>query len=202
MNGTIVVDANNVTLRNFSLQGSAVGAGTVIENFGSNLLIEYGEVTGGSSCGQILDGDGWTVRYTEFQNCDDIVKINDSLGSNGPVLVEDSYWHNVGGDHGDTIQIWEAMRNDITFRHNSLEGGNTSIVIDWDVNSPARLLFEENWLHGGGAGYVIYCSNSGGGDRIYRNNLFDRSYVYGPVTDAGCTWTNNSYMDNLAPVPR
>ena len=201
MSGTLVVDADNVTLRNFSLQGSGVGDGTVITNRGRNLLIEYAEVNGGSNCGQILAANGWTVRYSELRNCADIVKIADGgAGNLGPVLVEDSYWHDVGGGHGDTIQIWPGTSSDVTFRRNHLEGGNTSIVIDWDINAPARLLFEENWLHGGGAGYVIYCSNSGGGARIYRNNLFDRNYVYGPVTDSGCTWSDNLYMDNFAPV--
>ena len=48
--------------------------------------------------------------------------------------------------------------------------------------------------------HLIYCSASGGGDRIYRNNLFDRDFLYGARTDPGCTWNNNAYMDNLAPV--
>jgi len=201
MTGTLDIDANNVTLRNFSFNASGVGSSDVIHNTGTNLVIEYAYINGGGSdCGQIFNSNGWTVRYSEFENCDDIVKISDDNGVLGPVLVEDSYWHNVPGGHGDTIQIWPGTSSDITFRRNHLEGGNTSIVIDWDVNAPARLLFEENWLHGGGASYVIYCSGSGGGDRIYRNNLFDRNFLYGARTDPGCTWNNNSYMDNLAPV--
>ena len=197
----IVVRARNVTFRNFYIHHDN-WTGLYVDNVpNANLVLEYGEIEGGSPCSQLIEGDGITVRYGKFHSCDDIWKINDSYGSNGPVTIENSYFYDVIGGHGDTFMIWPNMDNDTTARHNHFVGGNTSIVIDASISPGATLLFEENWLHGGGAAYTIYCDTREGGARIYRDNLFDRNYQYGPVADPGCTWIENAYMDDSSTVP-
>lgn len=197
----ISIQAQNVTFRNFYIQGNSWTTVKVENTANANLVLEYGEIEGGSPCSQLLEGDGITVRYGKFHSCDDIWKINDENGSNGPVTIENSYFYDVRGGHGDTFMIWPNMDNDTTARHNHFVGGNTSIVIDASISPGATLLFEENWLHGGGAAYTIYCDTREGGARIYRDNLFDRNYQYGPVADPGCTWFDNVYMDDSSPVP-
>jgi hypothetical protein len=165
--------------------------------------MEYGEINGGSTCTTHIDGNGFTARYTKFHTCDDILQMNNSMGSNGPVLVHDSYWYEANGGHGDIVMVWPNQDADSTFRHNVLVGGSTSIFIDDTLTAPAVLLVEENWMYGGASNtsFHVYCDTGGGGTRIIRNNLFDRNFNYGPFDSDECDIVEgNSYEDDFSPV--
>lgn len=199
----IYVEADNVTFRNFQLLASNMNSTTLIrDRTGSNLVLEYGYLDGGGgNCGEFVQGQGYTIRFSELRNCADITKADNGSGS-GPILIEDSYLHDAIGGHGDVMQIWPVNDTNITIRRSVLEAGNTAAIIDWAISSPARLLVENSWIEPGpAAGWGIYCSNDGGGQRIYQNNLFARGWNFGPVTDAGCTWINNLWDDDFTEVP-
>jgi hypothetical protein len=204
--GSIKIRARNVTFRNFYISHDNYVGLFVEDTPNANFLMEYGEIVGGDTCTTHLDGNGFTARYTKFHTCDDILQTNNSVGSNGPVLVEDSYWYDANGGHGDIIMVWPEQDADTTFRHNVLVGGSTSILIDDVLTAPAVLRMEENWMYGntdrGGTAFHVYCDVGGGGTRIIRNNLFDRNFNYGPFDSDECTvGEGNFYESDLSPVP-
>ena len=56
MTGCLRIEANNVTLRNFTMDVSGCFTGIRLENGVSGNLIEYGEVDGNNTAGDCLRG--------------------------------------------------------------------------------------------------------------------------------------------------
>ncbi len=192
--GNITIDADNVTLRNFTVYSSGNFRGINVLDGASGILIEDGEVDGGGTTGDCLRGPGITGRRLNLHHCDDSMKAQ---GYGGPTVIEHSYFHDVGGGHGDTVQSFESGSN-ITFRYNTLVGGNTSVFI---IHGPIGALYtiENNWLDGGG--YTVYCGGFGSSVRVH-DNLFSRKYQYGPAYDDGpCDWQGNLYDGDFSVVP-
>jgi hypothetical protein len=190
----IEIQAQNVTFRNFHIAfGNNVGI-QVIDTPNANFVMEYGEIISTAACSTIMDGDGYTAQFTHFHDCDDIAQVNTSNGNNGPVLVEDSYWHDARGSHGDVFMGWDVVENPLTVRHCTLVGGDTSIFIDGDVQ--AQILFEENWLYGGECAFHFYPSP---GD-IVRRNIFFNHNCFGLAIDNDADWYDNLYDDFVTPA--
>jgi hypothetical protein len=187
VNGTIHINADNVTLRNFRLSGGG-HYGIQIESGHSGILIEDGEITGSFQSAGIL-GVGFTGRrlYIHGMNCD-AMKVQ---GSGGPTLVEYSYVTDMSGSHLDGNHTRGGTN--ITFRYNNLDlvGQNATLYNELVITN---MVIENNWLDGGT--YTVYCPYALNGSTIYvRNNLFGRSYLYGTHAGNCAEWSNNRWED-------
>jgi hypothetical protein len=200
-NGCVKIEADNVTLRNFTINaGGCSSYGIRMENGTSGALIEYGEVDGQGSPAECLRGLGATIRYMNVHDCDDAHKAQ---GLNmGPLLVEHSYYWELVGGHGDAIQSLYKS-NDVTFRYNHIVGGRTSAFkIDAAPDPGYEMVVQNNWINGDGQAYkLIYCG--GYGEPVkFLDNLFGRNFKENsPIYKNGpCNWHNNYYWDDFSPL--
>jgi hypothetical protein len=202
--GTVTIDADNVTIRNFRIQASIYGI--KIFDGHSGIVIEDGEIYDMQSAAIL--GVGFTGRRLYIHDSDqDGIKTQ---GSGGPTLVEYSFIEKLGkavGAHADAMQMRSG--SGATFRYN-----NFYIPTSGSPNYPgspyksnATFLFqltagnitvENNWLTGGN--YTIYCLQDGGKAYV-RNNIFGRDYRYGIRSGSCSEWTNNRWEDTGAIIP-
>jgi hypothetical protein len=196
VNGTIFIDANNVTIRRSRVRGS--GTMYVIRsNFGrSGIVIEDNEVDGLGNANYAVAGEGMTVRRNNISNAENgVITWGDST-------IEDNYVHNLkcgsvcGGDpHYDGIQLDGGYAN-VTIRHNTVnldEWTQTSaIMLDNYFGGLDNILVENNLLIG--AGYTCYADasfNSNPINATYRNNQL--LPCQGTVGSNGCSSTTGWY---------
>lgn len=198
--GRILIDADNVTLRNFRVNSTSF-YGVQIENGHSGILIEDGEIYNcGSAC---VFGVGHTSRRLHLHDGNaDGMKIH---GSGGPTLVEYCFIEKLSkaeGAHADGNQ--SKGGSNITFRYNNFDlpidqnpyGSNATMMLELDINN---FVLEHNWLNGGN--YTVYCKDSLPSGIYVRNNIFGRDYRYGVRGGSCAEWTGNVWEDTGGPVP-
>ncbi|NNE18547.1 MAG: hypothetical protein HKN10_08735, partial [Myxococcales bacterium] len=168
----IRIEADNVTLRNFKIDASRDYWGIWIPDGHSGILIEDGEIDGHrAKCNDGVRGPGWTGRRLNIHGCGDGMKAH---GIGGPVLVEHSYIWDVKGSHGDGVQSFEA--HNVTFRYNTIIGGNTSAFIVHSNEGTTNYRIINNWIDGTGHHYVLRCGRNGDELQV-KNNLFGRNFT-------------------------
>lgn len=147
---------------------------------------------------------GATVRKGRVMNCADAFRYQDNS------LIEDSYCGDLRVE-GDDAQEWhyDCAQTigglNMTLRHNSFVGKDTSDIAVWpDVSPVDGVLVERNLLLGHTA-YKLYVGKIGGSTQnvTVKENLFGREGVYGPCTivDAAPEWTGNSWADDSTELP-
>jgi len=199
ISGNVVINADNVTLRNFRLHDSAI-YGIKIEPGHSGILIEDGEIYGFSA--GIL-GAGWTGRRLYIHDVgSDAIKAQ---GPGGPTLVEYSFVEKIGmtvDSHADANQCTGG--SNITFRYNNMwipaEGPNYPGA-PYNTNSAfmnsgtiSNFVIEHNWLNGGN--YTIYCMPG----VSVRYNRFGRDYRFGPIAGTCTQELGNVWDDTGKPI--
>ncbi len=208
LEGTIKIDADNVTLRNFRIDGGHYGVD--VAGGHSGILIEDGEIYGIASAGIL--GVGFTGRRLYVHDSDgDGLKVQ---GSGGPTLVEASFIEKLGRGaeaHADGNQTRGGAN--ITFRCNNIYmpypgtmgypgdpyKSNATFMLQLDIEN---FVIEDNWLVGGN--YTIY--SSGGASVI--NNRFGRENggfpdKVGPRIRNGSfdEWSGNVWDDTGEAIP-
>jgi hypothetical protein len=199
--GGFRLEANNVTLRNFLIVGNGV-FGVQVDAGISGGLWEYGEIDGNpmdtSDC---IRGRGFTGRFLHVHDCNDTQKVGGD--GQGPLIIENSYYHDAYGSHADAFQVWGDTDSAITVRNSSITCGGTACLITSAVVGGV-ITFENNWLYGGGTGNFFYCGwdpGDVGPSAVYvTDNLFDRNYVNLARDISGCAWTGNLFMDDFTPA--
>ena len=192
----ITIEADNVTLRNFMIDASRDHWGLKIHDGHSGIVIEDGEIDGhGGECDDGARGAGWTGRRLNIHGCDDGMK---AYGIGGPIVVEHSYIWDVGGGHGDGVQSFEA--HDVTFRYNTIIGGNTSAFIVHSNEGTTNYTITNNWIDGGGGYYVLRCGENGDELQV-KDNLFGRNFLSAVGYGGPCDWSGNLYWDDFSVVP-
>lgn len=221
INGTLYINADNVTVRNtrVSFTSGLVGTYAILVEVGhSGILLEDIEIEGDvngingyDSAG--LFGCGFTARRIEIHNIrGDGMKVQ---GSNcGPTVVEYSYVHSVGittspDPHTDANQSRGAFNT--TFRYNNFDmpvpgtpgypndGSNASSVVFFELYTE-NVLVDSNWMNGGtysvGCPCVAAqqnCAIAGDGSTItFSNNRFGRDYQFGVFPGSQGTCTFDS----------
>ena len=190
INGTIFIDANNVTVRRSRLRAS--GAGYVIRvNFGrTGAVIEDNEVDGLGNSDKCVAGENVTVRRNNIHGCQD-----------GGILWsgstwEDNYIHDLNcgsicsnAGHFDGVEM-DGGNNNVTVRHNTIDQDQwtqtSAVQINNGFGGSSNILIENNLLIG--AGYTCYRdANQGSGSLnvTYRNNHLVS--CQGSMTSNGCT---------------
>jgi len=198
----LVIDADNVTLRNFRID-SPNWYGIEIKGGHSGILLEDGEILGSMSSGLI--GVGFTGRRLYIHDTDsDAVKTQ---GIGGPTIVEYSFIEKLGLDSikPDGNQIAASGTSNVTFRYNNIwmpGPGPNSPGPPYSTNACAihegnisDIVYEHNWLNGGN--FTMYCGVPG---ISVRNNRFGRDYIYG-IRSGNCDeWTGNVWDDTEEPA--
>lgn len=193
INGIVVIQANNVTIRNTRITTNDFYP--IRRDTGTGLLVEDSEIIGTSTdvtCG--IGFDNYTARRVNVHGTVDGFKTQNN------VVLEDCYVHDLtvgNGTHNDGAQ--STGGNNVTIKHCTFKLGGA------DVNACLQIGNEDggnsNWL-------VQNCLIDGGGFTInsssdptinsnmrFTGNRFTRNYTYGIGGVGGATWITN-YYDN------
>jgi len=194
----LLIRTDNVTIsRSRVVTGTEVPIRT--EDGRRGLRIVDTEIDGSpGGCIAAIGYEGWTATRVDIHGCGDGVRIED--GS----TLQDSWIHDfwdgtingrpVDDPHHDGAQ--STGGSGLTIRHNRIDNPHdqtSCILIGGEFGSPSNVLIENNYLNGGN--YSIYLDPKGS-NRVIRNNVFTRDYVYGPLRLEGTyTFTGNRYTD-------
>lgn len=184
-----------VTADNVKITRSKVTAtgqwGVYLVDKNAGLTLQDVEIVGSDACEYGVGFEDVTSIRINVSGCSDGVKME-----KGSSLI-DSWIHDLSkgeGDHNDGVQITGG--SNITIRHNRIENPKnqtSAILVGGEFGSPSNILIENNLLNGGN--YTVYLDPKGT-NRVIRNNVFTRNYVYGPARlDGQVEWTGNTYED-------
>lgn len=191
LTGTLTIDASNVTIRNFIVNGSS-WYGIQVLSGAKNAVFEDGEVTGTKSAG--IMGSNYTARRLHVHHVGkDAIKI----GSN--IVIESCYIHHVGDPalnpdvHADGIQ--SVGGSNVLIRWNNIDVPigkdgylNHHAIIIQAQNSPVDAVrIEDNWLNGGG--FTVQLRSKKGGTGGEPTNSFITYNRYGPDASHGPWYT-------------
>jgi hypothetical protein len=198
--GTMTVEAANVTIRNFRIDGGGdssgggVSYGINVKPVASNVLIEDGEIFGISSSG--LLGANFTARRINIHHSG-----GDAIKTTGNNLVESCWVHHLGmnpGAHADGNQT--RFGSNFTFRCNFFDmpipdgaagpgapfKSNAASINQAKAGNITNMVFDRNWMNGGG--YTLYITAVNGytfDGCTVTDNRFGRDYRFGPLTTSG-----------------
>jgi hypothetical protein len=197
------IDADNVTIRNFRIDSSALFCIDV--SAVSGLVLEDGEVTGCSA--GIKSVGGITMRRMYLHDFGtDAIKVDGSLG----VLVEDSFVEKVGRTDGKGDAVQTIGGANMTFRNNNFNIPKTGVdaqtptwpsnaTFHFSGNNSTNILIENNWLNGGN--YTLYCGKDGTGGVDVVGNRFGRGYQFGLIQDPCDSIIDNVWDDTGECIP-
>jgi hypothetical protein len=196
VDGKILVNANDVTIRNFT-------AHSVTQEPGKTGMTLIDGTIKGNNLG--MDGIQWSDFTLKRM---DISGSFDGIKAQGNVVIEDSYVHDlyawkgpeagVGGyTHNDCVQI--SIGSNIRIEHNRFEncGFNSAIFIDPDQGKIDNILVRYNYLDSGG--FTLYAiasrsANNGIPTNVtITNNVFGENNEFDYATVArGVTFIDNT----------
>jgi len=200
------IKANDVTIKNSRI---AVGNASFIllnDSGNTGLMLQDTEIDGLSTVtdGAAIGGRNYTALRCNIHGTGDGVKLGDN------VTIQDSWIHDLYGgndSHNDGMQCSDGTN--IRVLHNTItpvySGATSCIIIKADFGPISDLIFDGNFL--GGGGWCVY-----GGDGFsglpdatgvkITNNKFTTAYfsnggAFGPITNtgAGVTVSGNTWAD-------
>ena len=200
--GMLVVRADNVTIRNFVIDGRGSRYGIRCSYGHKNLLVEDGEIFNVSSA--CIYGGGFTARRLNLHESG-----GDGLKTRGNTVVESCWIHHLGkapGAHADCNQTRSGQS--FVFRGNFFDipidirapyKSNACLIIQTGLGPIDDVLIENNWLTGGN--FTVYVTDKGNGYgpptnvRIL-NNRFGREYRYGVLQMFGYVHVEGNRWDD------
>ncbi|HUH08860.1 MAG TPA: cell wall-binding repeat-containing protein [Egibacteraceae bacterium] len=202
--GTLVIDANDVVVRDTRVRSSArypvrAMAGT------SGTVIEYAEIDGEYSLDNngCIQGPHLTVRHSELRRCTDGAKV----GSGS--LYEHNWIHDPtrddrGADANHIDGLQSTGGDGITIRGNYIDviaadghPSNSAIIQKSDFVAITDCLIEGNWLNGGN--YTIFLREGDHGPPTgcaVRGNRFGRDFRYGLLSTDGDVEVSGNVWDD------
>ncbi len=203
--GSVTIRANNVTLRNFRIDGGGTFYGIRANEGYTGGLFEDGEITNIRSAGIL--GTGFIADRLEIhESGGDGLKVQ---GSGGPTVVMRSWIHHLGtndGAHADGNQSRSGQ--DIQFIGNHCDmpitdpapyKSNACMFLQTAEGPLDNVEIRDNWLNGGN--YTIYCN--GTNIRVI-GNRFGREYRYGIRNNCSgpdTRWSGNVWDDTGEAIP-
>jgi hypothetical protein len=192
--GTIAVNAANVTIRNFTIDGNGSPYGIHMRSMASNVLIEDGEIYGINSSG--LLGANFTARRLNIHHSG-----GDAIKTTSNNLVESCWMHHLGmnpGAHADGNQTRSG--SNITFRGNFFDmpvpesaagpgapfNSNAASINQAKAGNISNMVFDRNWMNGGN--YTLFITAKNGytfNGCTVTHNRFGRDYRFGPLVTSG-----------------
>jgi len=202
--GTVTITADNVTLRNFRVNGNGATYGINANAGATGVVIEDGEVYNVS--GDCVYGAGYTARRLNVHHAG-----GDGLKHQGDGVIEYCWVHDLGtspGAHADGVQIMSG--SNILIRGNYFDmpinkdgtDSNSAVFIRTAFGPIDAVTVDGNWMNGGN--YTVYSVGYNGviptNTRI-TNNRFGRDYRYGLYDLEGTVVvTGNVWDDTGAPA--
>ncbi len=201
INGCIVIQAKNVTIRNCRI--ACPGAWPILMYSGSSMTIEYTEIIGTPKAAAAIGGDNYTAQHLNVHGSVDGLYVGDNT------TVENCYIHDLGfgpGSHNDGIQ--QSYGKNVVIRNNYItvaRGSTSAILIQTDKGPIDNVAIDNNILNGGQ--YTIYSRI--GDYRLHTpptnvkitNNHFGRGCVYGLFSiDGTVQFKNNVWNDTKEAV--
>ncbi|MFT4647431.1 MAG: hypothetical protein ACI9X4_000643 [Glaciecola sp.] len=209
VNGTINIEANNVTIRNFKVNGG--GAPYAIRATGGHhgIVIEDGELVNVASAH--IYGGGFEARRLNLHESG-----GDGFKCLSDVLVEACWVHHLGtspGAHSDCNQ--SRWGSNFTFRGNFMDlpidigqpyKQNAAFIMQTGDGPMDNILIEDNWLDGGN--FTVYIVNKvpppGSSRPNYGdptnarllNNRFGRNFRYGVLSTTGNVLISGNRWDD------
>ncbi|KOV84951.1 right-handed parallel beta-helix repeat-containing protein [Nocardia sp. NRRL S-836] len=187
---SVRVTANDVKITRSQVRATGQWGVYLVDKF-TRLTVQDVEITGSDACEYGVGYGGVTSVRINISGCSDGVKMD-----TGASLI-DSWVHDLSkgdGDHNDGVQITGG--SNITIRHSRIENPKnqtSAILVGGEFGSPSNILIENSFLDGGN--YTIYLDPKGT-NRVIRNNVFTKSFVYGPARlDGQVEWVNNTFED-------
>ncbi|MDE3816107.1 hypothetical protein [Sinorhizobium meliloti] len=170
IDGNILIDADNVTLRNIKLTTDDFN-GIQVMGGATGFTLMDSEIDGSGTAHNGILGEGTFLR-------NNIYGAENGLTVYGPSEIRDNYIHGLAGDggsHYDAIEINGG--HNIQILHNTVINENTqtsAIMLDNWAGGLSNIKVDGNYLEGGG--YTVYLDDRFGG---------------GAVDDASISITNN-----------
>jgi len=209
----------NTTIKNTRVRCNS--SGECFHNFSSGLLtvtrVSIGpDVLNTANAGiAIMDGAGATASTSRsVYGGIEIKNVGDGIRCDGGFTFINSYVHNLGfggGLHGDSCQATNT--GNMLFRHNWMEGGNTSVFLI--QSNPSNVLIDKNWLGcvkpAGQTEQTSYITNVGPsvpqGGVVVSNNEMKIDACQSGVDGSSSvyqwnstTWSNN-FLPNGSTIP-
>lgn len=209
--GCFEIAANNVTVRNFRVNGNRCLYGIKIPAGVTGTVLEDGEISEVNGTG--IFGSDWTGRRLDIHDIG-----QDGIKASGNIVLENSWLHKMGdmGTHADGIQTRKG--SNFTYRYNNFDmpigqagyTPNANFMLETADGASGNIVIDNNWLNGGNA--TINLSSDGtnpdGTAREHTNvkitnNKFGRDFRYTThQLESAVTWTNNTWADTGAQIPK
>jgi hypothetical protein len=199
INGTIMVQANNVTIRKVRITSDDYYPIRYDDPY-RGLLVEDTEIIGTSS--DVTAGisfANFTARRVNIHGTADGIKADSNA------IIEDSYIHDLFYDavketHNDGVQTTGG--SNVTVRHNTFklsmtDGINACLQIGTEWGPDTDWLVTNNLFDGGG---WIINSRSLSSSMQFLNNRFTHNSGYGVGAPDGSTWSGNYFDSDGAPI--
>ena len=202
MTGMLIIRADNVTLRNFVIDGAGSRYGIRCSFNNKGIVIEDGEIYNvGSSC---VYGQGFTARRLNIHESG-----GDGFKTGSGSIIEDSWIHHIGtapSAHADGNQTRSGKS--LIFRGNFFDvpidigapyKSNASLIIQTGLGAIDDVVIENNWLNGGN--FTLYITDKGNGygpptNVRVENNRFGRDYRYGVLDNFGYVYLKGNRWDD------
>lgn len=195
ISGRILVQANNVTISNFTVDGGDSASHGVKQDSGyTGLLVEDGEITRCLSSG--LHGNNWTATRLNIHEMG-----ADATKSSGNTNLSHCWMHHLGknvGSHADGIQTQGGFNIEVSANFFDMPipegvngpgdpyGSNACCIFQAkNVGPVGNVHVVGNWLNGGN--YTVYFAGIDWpiSDCTLINNRFGRDYRHGVLTTPG-----------------
>lgn len=214
VNGYVVINANNVTLRNcrVTAQPGQFGAVIYVASGKTGVVIEYCDLDGAEVAGLkgvwVDTSNGVEIGYCDISACEDgIYAFGDDTN------IHDNYIHDLVSSsvdpHYDCIQF---SGTGILIEHNSLIGSadQSSIAQFGNATGPIEATFNNNLMRPGECLVLLNNDDDHGEDSVEVNvtnnhmqpGLFEAGNPYWTYdVNLPATWTGNVDADTLEPIP-
>jgi hypothetical protein len=206
--GCVAIDANNVTITNSDISGSAVASFCV--TIGNNLtgVVLSNDTIHGVDAGSnsveyaIRDyGNDTVIDKANIYNCTECIY-------SASATVKDSYIHNIATVNGAHYEdIYDGGGSGLTLIHNTIlnnQQQTAAVYLAPDFSAVSNVTITDNLLAGGG--YTIYggdgsrpASNIKITNNVFATSFFPNSGQWGPVDDftvgaSGNVWSGNTWQ--------
>lgn len=212
VNGRVVVQADNVTIRNCYIRGAGTGYPELVDFRENGGLIEYCTIEPTDSTLERyngVSGSGFTARYNNIsKTCDGFRLYNPDSATNLDVVVEYNFVHDLyygpdpgqddGNSHNDGVQIHGPGY--ATIRYNYFEmlpcaspvpthtGGTAALIVGTGAGmttSQHGIIFSNNWMTGNVGAFVNLGATAPTPTTVtVQNNIIDKSHPgYDPSYD-------------------
>ncbi len=200
--GTLIIRADNVIVRNFVVDGKGSRYGIQCSFGNKGILLQDGEVFDVGSSG--VFGSGFTAQRLNVHESG-----GDGFKTSSGSIVEYCWVHHLGtaeGAHADANQsrdgesmIFRGNFFDIPIDIGAPYKSNACLIIQTGLGPIDDVLIEDNWLTGGN--YTLYITDKGQGHgppsnvRVI-NNRFGRGHRYGVIDMHGYVHLEGNRWDD------